>query len=437
MEIVKSSIIHENSLRGSITPPPDKSIAQRSAILSSIADGKSIIYNFSKAQDPQSTLQAIKDLGIGIEESPEGEKLIVHGGKPKEAEKVLDLENSGTGFRLLLGLLAGCPDLGHVCLTGDQSLRRRPMRRIVSPLKELGASIDGRAGGDLAPLSLRGQSLRGGEIQMSVGSAQLKSALLLSSLHAQSPLTIIQKHLSRNHTEVMLKDLGADLQYLDSHTLRLSPGSLFAKEITIPGDISGAAFWIVGACIVSGSQITIEGVGLNPSRTGILQCLKEMGAQIETEITHQQAESIGNIHISHGDSPLQAVEIAGEIIPNIIDELPILALAAARAKGKTIIRDASELRVKESDRIKSICQLLSEIGAQVEERADGLIIEGNSGRPFSPREHHLKPGHDHRLIMTAAIASLLCDRDMTIHETEWASVSYPGFFDDLERLCAG
>jgi 3-phosphoshikimate 1-carboxyvinyltransferase len=425
-------------LRGEIKVPADKSIAQRSVIISGIASGKTSIKNFPNSGDPQTSLRAMESLGVQIEKSLIDNELnlIVHGKGDsglEEPNDVINCENSGTCMRLLMGLLSGHKPNFFTTLTGDQSLQKRPMKRIADPLRSLGAQIFGRNGGNLSPISVIGQKMKGEYIETSIASAQLKSALLLSCLNTESAITVKEPAYSRNHTELMLQQFGAKLEKLDDLTTKLTPSKLIGSDIIIPGDISSAAFLLIAGSIVPNSEITIKEVGLNSTRAGIIQILKSMGAQIETEVLSSSiGEPFGNLTVK--SSELHGIEISGSIIANIIDELPIISIAAAQAKGTTIIKDAEELRVKESDRLKAMANLLKGLGVKVEETHDGLIIEGLAGKPFEPINSDFEAGHDHRIAMTVGIASLRSTKPLNLHGAEWANISFPGFFDLLNKL---
>lgn len=420
------------SLKGQITVPPDKSIAQRSVIMAALAKGTTYIKNFPQAGDPQSTLMAIESLGLKTHKNINASELKLEGGTIQEPSDILCLGNSGTGFRLILGMLAGLSNFGFASLTGDFSLRNRPMKRVVDPLLSLGAKIYGRNNASRAPLSVIGSKLKGGSINLKVASAQLKSALLLSCLNASEPLLLTEPAPSRNHTEIMLKSFGANLEQIDNLTLKLIPSELKATEISIPGDISSAAFLLVACCLIPNSEITINNVGLNSSRTGILQVLEKMGANLQIKQTSSDGEPIGNIQIK--SSKLQGIEIGGALIANIIDEIPILALAASQAKGVTTIKNAEELRVKESDRLKTMYKVLSDLGVKIEEMPDGLIIEGLNQKPFQPKSKLFFANHDHRIAMTVKIASLLCTESIELEGAEWADISFPSFFELIDKL---
>ncbi len=428
--------LKNSTLRGEVCPPADKSIAQRAVIISSIAEGITKINNFPFSGDPLSTLNAVQQLGPKITKQESTKTLIVESqgvNSIQESSEILNLDNSGTGFRLLMGLLAGLPNNKFFVLNGDSSLKKRPMKRVAEPLIEMGAQIIGRGNCSLAPIALSGRSLKGGFIRTKIPSAQLKSAVILSCLNAENELILEEPQASRNHTEIMLKNFGANIKYKDN-IVELIPSKLKARNINIPGDISGAAFLIAAASLIKDSSIKIKNVGLNSSRTGFLQCLEKMGAKIKINYSGEEddEELIGNIEIEY--SKLKGIEIKGDIIPNVIDEIPILALVAAQAEGKTVIKDAKELRVKESDRLKAIHDLLSALGIDVQELEDGLIIKGNNGQLFKPKTRNFNAKHDHRIVMITAIAGLLSEESIEIEGAEWADVSFPCFFETIEAL---
>jgi 3-phosphoshikimate 1-carboxyvinyltransferase len=351
----------------------------------------------------------------------------------QEPENVLDCGNSGTTMRLMLGLLAGRSGR-HFVLSGDASLRRRPMRRVGGPLSEMGASIRGRQGGNLAPLAIEGQSLHGATIRTPVASAQVKSAILLAALTADGPTTVIEPHLSRDHSERMLRAFGADLRVEapDGTTVVVHPGAaLRGQHVVVPGDISSAAFWLVAAAITPGSDLTVENVGLNPSRTGILEVLEAMGARLELLNRRDVAgEPVGDLRVQHG--PLRPFTIGGELIPRLVDEIPILAVAACCAEGTSRIHDAAELRVKETDRLAVMARQLGAMGARLQEHPDGLTIEGITALHGAEVDSET----DHRVAMSLAVASLLASGETRLHDPAAAAVSYPWFWQDLERLRA-
>lgn len=420
-------------LTGEVTVPADKSIAQRSVIFSSIAKGECIINNFPLAGDPKSTMQAMEYLGADFRVQKKNNKYSVISlssgySQIQTPENNIDCGNSGTGFRLITGLLAGLTHNVSATLTGDESLSKRPMKRVNQPLRDLGANITN----DYAPVIINSRQLTGGEYTMPIASAQVKSALLLSCLQAETGLKLIQKKQSRNHTEIMLEALGANIN-TQGNIINLQPSELTAQEINIPGDISSASFLLVAGAIIPNSHIKLKNIGLNPTRTGIITCLKKMGADITvTEYPDTIGEPIGDIEIKH--SSLQGIELSGEIIPNIIDEIPILCIAAALAKGETIIKDAKELRVKESDRITAMATVLESLGVDFEELEDGLIIQGNNSHKFNTKSQEFSAGHDHRIAMTVAIASLFSQQELSLDGAEWADISFPGFYELIDSI---
>ena len=430
---MRERITSPNTLEGIVVPPADKSISHRAAILNAATSGKATVSNFSPGADCASTIRCLRGLGVPIERNPESPgSLIINGlGSQgfKEPMEVLNAGNSGTTLRLLTGLLAAQPFLSVI--TGDRSLRSRPMGRLVQPLTMMGAEILGRQGNTLAPLAIRGNHLNGFEYRLPVASAQLKSALLLASLSAQGETLLHQPAASRDHTERMLRSMGADLEE-DGLSLTIKPSSLRAIDVRVPGDISAAAFWLVAACCHPRAKVRVEGVGINPSRTGVLSALESMGARITfANVREEEGEPVADLIAE--SSPLKATEIQGEMIPNIIDELPVLAVAACFAQGTTVIRDAQELRVKESDRIKTTVQELSRMGADIQELPDGMVIQGTGSLEGSP----CRSRGDHRMAMTLGIAGLLAQGETIIEGAQAARVSYPAFWHDLRNLCTG
>ena len=414
------------TLRGTVTPPGDKSVSHRAAIFNAIALGDALVENFCPGQDGESTLRCLRGLGAGIDR--EGSTLRITGGALEEPADVLDAGNSGTTMRLLAGVLAGQPFLS--VLDGDRSLRSRPMDRVAEPLRLMGAQVLGRKGGSLAPLTIRGGGLHGIEYRLPVASAQVKSALLLAGLYADDETVLEQPALSRDHTERMFAAMGVQVVE-DGLTLRLRPGPLRAVDVTVPGDISSAAFWLVAGACHPDAEVRVHGVGTNPSRTGILDALESMGADIHVENERTEGGEPVSDLVARSSS-LHATEIAGDLVPRLIDEVPVLALAACFAKGTTVVRDASELRVKESDRLRTTARELSRLGARIEELPDGLRITG--GAQLQGAE--CRSYGDHRLAMTLGIAGLLASGATTIRGSQAASVSYPSFWADLQRLLA-
>jgi 3-phosphoshikimate 1-carboxyvinyltransferase len=415
-------------LRGRVRVPGDKSISHRALLFAAIADGRSTLTHLATGEDVEATNTAVQQLGVKVRSGTAG--TIVHGTGPdgwREADAVLDCGNSGTTMRVISGILAGRPML--TMLTGDASLRTRPMGRIVEPLRAMGAQIDGRADGTRAPLAIRGGRLHGMRHELSVASAQVKSALLLAGLQADGVTEVVSPAVTRDHTERMLAALGARIE-VDGLVARVRSGALESFELDVPGDPSSAAFFVVAASITPGSEIVIEDVSLNPTRLGFVDVLVRMGAAIEyVPMGERCGEPVGDLVVRA--APLTATVIEGDEIPNVQDEVPALAIAAAFADGVTDIRDAAELAVKESNRIGTIHQELSQLGIAVEPRADGLMIRGGV-----PRAALLKSHGDHRIAMAAAIAANAIDGASTVRGWRAVASSYPGFADDLEALTA-
>ena len=420
-------------LEATVVPPGDKSISHRAALLNAISDGQARVTNFCVGDDRTSMLGCLRGLGVEIEERIEDgrEVFIIRGrgaGGLSEPLDYLYSGNSGTTMRLVSGLLAAQPFFSVI--TGDSSLRRRPMKRILSPLSLMGAQVMGRGGGSLAPLAFDGGGLHGIEYEMPVASAQLKSCILIAGLFAEGETSVIQPAESRDHTERMMASMGADVEK-DGLRLTVRPSRLASLDIQVPCDISGAAFWLVAGAAHPNARITVKGVGVNPTRTGVLDVLREMGASISVE----NVREVGNepsADLVAESSDLRGVEIAGDIIPRVIDELPVLAVAASQATGQTVIRDAAELRVKESDRITATVTGLAALGARIRETEDGMIIEGGSKLSGAEVESH----GDHRIAMSMAVAGLIADGATTIGESDAADVSYPTFWSELENARA-
>lgn len=426
-------IFGKKEVHGEIVVPGDKSISHRAVILGSIAKGMTKVEGFLKAEDTLNTLKAFGDMGV--QWRWEGESLLIYGrGREgiNEPADVLDLGNSGTGLRLITGLVAGLEQF--TMLTGDSSLRSRPMRRVVEPLRLMGARIDGRKNGAHAPLAVRGGKLKGIRYESPVASAQVKSAILLASLWAEGVTEIGEPAPTRDHTEIMLRAFGAEIEKKGNGWLAIkgeSGETLKGREIWVPGDISSAAFFIVAALISSDSEITVKNVGLNPTRTGILEILEEMGAQLKITYSGEKGlEPVGNITAC--SSHLKGVAISGEKIVRAIDEFPILAVAAAFAEGKTTITGAGELRVKESDRIATMAKELAKMGARVEELPDGMTISGGVKLHGTTVSSH----GDHRVAMSLAIAGLAIDGETVVEDTACIATSFPGFDKLLEKVTA-
>ena len=418
-------------LRGRIAIPGDKSITHRALMLNAAAEGEARIDGFLDAADTRSTLECMRALGAEIEETA-SDALVVRGrGRSglREAGDVLDCGNSGTTIRLLSGLLAGFPFLS--VLTGDGSLRQRPMGRIVQPLSALGARMSARAGDTLPPLVIEGGAIAGGQrIETPVASAQVKSAILLAGLAAEGATTVAEPLRSRDHSERMLAAMGARVAVEDA-TVTLTPpdGDLQAVDVRVPGDVSTAAVWIVAATLHPDADVLLTGVGLNPTRAGVLDVLREMGAEIEElEPRTVGGEPVADLRVR--SAALRGVRIDGDVIPRAIDELPLLALAGAVAEGETVIADAAELRVKESDRVATTAAALRALGAEVEERADGLAVGGGARL----RGGRVEAAGDHRLAMLGAAGALIAEGESQIEGADAVAVSYPAFWSDLARL---
>lgn len=420
-------------LEGEVILPGDKSISHRAAIFNSLAWGKAEISNFAPGKDCLATVSCLRALGVEIRRG--GPKncptLLVSGtGKDglKEPANVLNAENSGTTMRLLSGLLCSQPFLSII--TGDASLRSRPMGRLIEPLRRMGAEIFGRGKDSFAPLVIKGRELHGIEFSLPIPSAQIKSAILLAGLFARGKAILHQPIPSRDHTERLLKQMGAELKG-DGNWISLSPliNPLAPVSFRIPGDISAAAYFLVAGAIHPNARIVIKDCGINPTRTGIIDVLLAMGAKLKMENERMEVgEPLADIIVE--SSELKGVEIGGDIIPRLIDEIPVLAVAGCVARGKTVIRGAGELRVKESDRIATVSRELSRLGAKIEPLHDGMVIYG--GKPLLGAEvdSHL----DHRLAMSLAIAGLIAKGGTTINQAQVAQVSYPAFWQDLQNL---
>jgi len=420
-------------LRGSVTPPGDKSISHRAAMFNAIADGTVRIGNFAPGVDCASTLSVLRALGVHVTRQPSvdagGDSIEVHGAGMdglRRPDDALDAGNSATTMRLIAGILAGRPF--PATITGDSSLRSRPMARIVDPLRLMGARIQARGDGATAPLAFSGGSLRGIEYTLPVASAQVKSALLLAGLRAEGRTVLHQPAASRDHTERMLSAMGAEV-VTDGLTVSVGPATLKAVDVEVPGDISSAAFWLVAAVAHPDAEIRVPGVGLNPTRTGILTVLREMRADIALENERRVAgEPVADLVAR--SSELRGVEIGGDMIPLMLDEIPVLAVAAALASGETRFRDAAELRHKESDRISATAEWLVAAGIVCEEHDDGLTIQGGArlgGGTFSSHG-------DHRVAMALGVAGLVAGSPVTVQDAEAAAISYPSFWQTVGVL---
>ncbi len=421
------------NLRGNVSIPGDKSISHRALMFGAIARGETRIQGLLLGEDPRSTARCLRAMGANISELNSQEVIVEGVGLDflQEPTDILDAGNSGTTVRLMLGLLASHADR-FFGISGDESLRSRPMSRVVQPLMQMGAQIWGRQNNSRAPLAIQGQSLKAIEYSSPIASAQVKSCILLAGLMARGNTTVIEPAISRDHSERMLAAFGANITTdpeTKSVTIEGQP-ILQGQTVIVPGDISSAAFWLVAALIIPGSELVIENVGINPTRTGILDALQRMEADITIEKQQMVAgEPVANLRVR--SCQLKGAEIGGNLIPRLIDEIPILAVAAVFAKGKTLIKDAEELRVKESDRIAVMASQLSKMGAVVTENADGLEIQGEGTLTGTDIEAY----NDHRIAMSFAIAALNAKGKTTIHGAQAVDISYPDFTQTLQNIC--
>ncbi len=422
----------DGGLGGEIKIPGDKSISHRSLMLGALAEGETVIHGLLLGEDPRSTAACFRAMGAEISELNTQEVRVkgIGLGRLQEPVDLLDAGNSGTTMRLMLGILASHPGR-FFTVTGDSSLRSRPMSRVIKPLLMMGAQIWGRQGNSLAPLAIQGQQLKGIHYQSPIASAQVKSCIMLAGLLAEGKTTVTEPAISRDHSERMLRAFGAEVLVdpeAKSVTVTGHP-TLLGQTVVVPGDISSAAFWLVAGAIVPASNLLVQNVGINPTRTGVLEALQQMGADITLENVREVAgEPVADLRVKH--SRLKATTIAGDIIPRLIDEIPILAVAACFAEGTTVIKDAEELRVKESDRITVMATQLNAMGAKVSERPDGMEITGG----VQLKGAEVDSFTDHRIAMSLAIAALMADGDSTIHRAEAAAISYPDFVPTLEQV---
>lgn len=416
-----------NGLHGEVTIPGDKSISHRSVMFGSIAKGETEITNFLQGADCLSTISCFRAMGIEIEN--DGNRVLVHGKglhgltKPNH---VLDCGNSGTTTRLISGILSA--QNFDVTLTGDASIQKRPMKRIMYPLSLMGADIRSINGNGCAPLAISGRLLHGIHYQSPVASAQVKSAILLAGLYADGETRVTEPYVSRNHSELMLSHFGADVHTEDTTAVIRPVKELYGQKIEVPGDISSAAFFLAAGLLIPDSEILIRNVGINPTRDGILRICKDMGADITLLNEKTSGEPTADLLVR--SSRLHGTVIGGSVIPTLIDELPMIAAMACFADGETIIKDASELKVKESNRIAVMVENLSAMGADVEETEDGMIIRGGKPLHGAVIDSHL----DHRIAMTFAITGCMAEGETEILGAECVNISYPGFYDDLKRL---
>lgn len=415
-------------LRGEILVPGDKSVSHRSVMFGSLAKGTTEIHNFLQGADCLSTISCFRSMGIEIENT--GDKVLVHGQGMrglKGPKQVLDCGNSGTTTRLISGILAA--QNFTATLTGDASIQKRPMKRIIDPLSQMGAKIRCLKDNGCAPMEITGSALHGIHYQSPVASAQVKSAILLAGLYADGETCVTEPYVSRDHTERMLSSFGADIR-TEGTTARIRPvRELYGQKILVPGDISSAAFFIAAGLIVPGSELLIRNVGINPTRSGILDVCRNMGADLTLlNKSGKGGEPTADILVK--SSCLHGTTVSGAAIPTLIDELPVIAAMACFADGKTVIRDAAELKVKESNRIEVMVRNLTAMGADVKETEDGMIIQG--GRPLHGAVIDSKL--DHRIAMTFAVAACMAEGETEISGAECVNISYPGFYGDLERV---
>ncbi|WP_040208359.1 3-phosphoshikimate 1-carboxyvinyltransferase [Neobacillus jeddahensis] len=415
-------------LVGEVTIPGDKSISHRSVMFGAIAHGETRVTNFLPGDDCLSTISCFRKLGVTIEENGHELRIIGKGFDGLvEPNEVLDVGNSGTTIRLLMGILAG--RAFHTSLVGDESIGKRPMTRVTGPLTAMGVKLDGRKNGSYTPISIRGGQLQPIHYELPVASAQVKSAIILAGLQADGETTIIEPTETRDHTERMIRQFGGEINK-DNKTITVTGRQkLTASTIFVPGDISSAAFFLVAGAILPESEIVLRNVGLNPTRTGIIEVMKRMGADLEVVQQNDESfEPVGDLIIK--TSKLKGTIVEGDLIPRLIDEIPIIALLATQAEGKTVIKDAEELKVKETNRIDTVVQELRTLGASIEATADGMIINGKSNLLGGKVSSH----GDHRIGMMLAIAALLCTNEVQLEKSDAISVSYPNFFPHLNSL---
>ena len=414
---------------GAYAPPGDKSLSHRAILFGALAEGESSYDNFLEAEDCLHTLEAMRQMGVEIRHEKGTGKVGItrkglHGLSAPGRE--LYLGNSGTSMRLLMGILAG--QRFETILTGDPSLSVRPMRRVTDPLKQMGAQIKGMENGNFAPLTIRGGKLRGIDFDNNLSSAQVKSALLFAGMYAEGRTIVREAIPSRDHTERFLEATGAHFQKVGNHLIIEKTEMLLPMRARVAGDISSAAFFIVGAAMIPGSEVTVRDVGLNPTRTGLLEVLKRMGAKIEAEVTQTIPEPMGTIHVR--GAKLKGTGITHPEIPSLIDELPVLMVAMALAEGESLISGAAELRVKETDRIQSMVKNLKALGASIEELPDGSLIRGVDGFHGATVESF----GDHRTVMSMGVASLASKGTITVTDTDCIATSYPSFMDHFQSL---
>ena len=421
-------LAYNHPLKGEVTVPGDKSISHRAVMFGALSQGTTEVTNFLQGADCLSTIDCFRRLGIQIENTPE--KILVHGKGLHgltQSNTMLDVGNSGTTTRLISGILAG--QTFETTLNGDESIQSRPMKRIMEPLSMMGGDITSIYGNNCAPLKITGAPLHGIHYHSKVASAQVKSCILLAGLYADDITKVTEPSISRNHTELMLRGFGAKVT-CDGKTASISPDpELFGQKIEVPGDISSAAYFIAAGLIVPGSEILVKNVGINPTRDGLIRVCQDMGADISLLNKRENGgEPVADVLVRY--SNLKATTIEGEIIPTLIDELPMIAVMACFANGTTIIKDAAELKVKESDRIAVMVDNLSRMGAHITATDDGMIIEGEYPLHGAVIDSHL----DHRIAMSFAIAALAADGETEIKDAECVNISYPNFYEELSNL---
>lgn len=423
---MKLSRVH--GLSGEVTVPGDKSISHRSIMLGSIAKGNTEVEGFLQGADCLSSIACFRKMGVEIENN--GNKVLVHGRGLrglKAPDSILNVGNSGTTTRLMSGILAAQPFVSTV--NGDASIQKRPMKRIITPLSQMGADIRSLRGNDCTPLEIHGTNLHGIHYDSPVASAQVKSAILLAGLYADGETSVTEPEVSRNHTELMFEEFGVDIR-TEGKSVYVKPADeLYAKKVIVPGDISSATYFLVAAAITPNSCVTVKNVGINPTRDGILRVLSDMGADVTVEkISGEIGEPTADVTVRTSD--LKGCVVGGEVIPTLIDEIPAIAILACFADGETIIKDAAELKVKESNRIDVMVDNLKKMGADIEATEDGMIIRG--GRPLHGAviDSHL----DHRIAMSFAVAAMNAEGETEITGAECVDISYPGFYEDMRKL---
>jgi 3-phosphoshikimate 1-carboxyvinyltransferase len=425
---VKMLMTKSNSLKGEIMVPGDKSISHRAVMFGSISKGTTRVSNFLPGEDCLSTISCFRSLGVDINQ--DGSQVTVNGkglSGLKKSDKTLYVGNSGTTIRLMMGILSGLPF--ETQLEGDDSIAKRPMTRVTVPLSKMGANITGRNNGEFTPLTVSGQSLTGITYELPVASAQVKSAILLAGLQAEGMTTVIEPVKTRDHTERMIRQFGGSVEQMGDKVIVRGGQELTSSHIDVPGDISSAAFFLAAGAITPGSEILLKNVGLNPTRTGIIDVLKDMGAELTIEEYDQDtAEPAGDIRIKY--SQLKGTTVAGELIPRLIDEIPVIALLASQADGRTVIKDAAELKVKETNRIDSVVDELTKLGAKIQATDDGMIIDGRTALTGGSVSTY----GDHRIGMMLSVAALISSGEVRLTGSEAVAVSYPGFFEDLYSL---